>query len=77
MANAVVAIEPISKKQATVRFEIDAEQMVQFVVSTLSGHIIPSGQAIPVKYLGKQLNVVFESFTALSVAKNGVNNIIG
>jgi vesicle-fusing ATPase len=77
MANAVVAIEPISKKQATTRFEIDADQMVQFVAGTLSGHIIPSGQAIPVKYLGKQLSVVFESFTALSVAKNGVNNVIG
>ena len=36
MASAVIAIEPISMKQATVRFEIDAEEMVQFIVSTLS-----------------------------------------
>jgi vesicle-fusing ATPase len=76
MANAQVALEPISKKQATMKFEIDAEEMVQFIVTQLSGHVIPSGQAIPVKYKGKQLNVVFESFTAVSVAKNGAGNQI-
>ena len=77
IASAVLALEPISKKPATTKFEIDAEEMVQFVIHSLNGHIVTMGGAIPVKFNGKQLNILFESFTALSVAKNGLGGVIG
>lgn len=74
ITSCTVGIDVLKKGGPSARFEIDANNFMEYFKQTFGDHVFKVGTSIPVKYRGKKLSCTIDAFTQNSHSFTGANS---